>query len=59
MAREHDDTNVLALAADYLSEAEALVIVKVWLETPFSEEERHKRRIGQIAEIEGIGDKPR
>jgi len=51
-AREHDDTNVLAIAADYLSRDRIINIVKIWLETPFSGEERHTRRLKQIEEIE-------
>jgi len=51
-AREDDDVNVLALASDFLSQAEARDIVKTFLETSFKGEERHRRRIGKIAEIE-------
>jgi ribose 5-phosphate isomerase B len=51
-ARKDDDTNVIALPADYLSEDEAIAIVKDWLETPFSGEERHRRRIAEISAIE-------
>jgi len=44
-----EDLNVLALSADYLSEEEAKEIVKVFLETKFSEEERHKRRVWKLS----------
>ena len=47
-SREHNDANVLSIATDYMREEEILNIVKVWLETPFSNEERHGRRIKQI-----------
>ena len=43
-----EDLNILSLAADYLSEDEAREIVKTFLETKFSGEERHKRRIEKI-----------
>lgn len=48
LSREHNDANILSLAARFLSEEEAKKIVKLWLETDFSEEERHKRRILKI-----------
>lgn len=47
-AREHNDANVLSLGADFVSVEEAKKIVKTFLETPFSEEERHKRRLQRI-----------
>lgn len=51
-ARNDDDINVLSLAADYLSPEEVWEMVKVFLNTPFSEEERHKRRLLKIREFE-------
>lgn len=48
LSREHNDANVLSLAARFLSEEEAKKIVKLWLETEFLGEERHKRRILKI-----------
>lgn len=52
MAREHNDSNVLALGGRIKTEEPVLDIVGVWLDTPFSNGERHKRRIEQIKEIE-------
>ena len=46
--REHNDANILALGARVVGVGLALEIVKVFLETPFSKEERHSRRIAQI-----------
>lgn len=48
LSREHNDANILSLGARFLSEDEAKTAVKLWLETPFSEEERHKRRINKL-----------
>lgn len=48
LSREHNDANVLSLAARFLNEKEALRAIKLWLETKFSGEARHKRRIKKI-----------
>lgn len=48
MSREHNDSNILSLGASFLSEEETQKAVKLWLDTSFSEEERHKRRIEKI-----------
>lgn len=50
-SRMHNDTNVLALGADYLSVHEAICILRIWLATPF-EGGRHSERLQMIEEIE-------
>jgi ribose 5-phosphate isomerase B len=52
VSRNDDDTNILSLPADFLEPEEAKKIVSVWLQTPFSGEERHKRRIEKIRAID-------
>ncbi len=52
ISREHNDANVLALGGRIVAKELASEILTVWLETPFSEEERHVRRIKQINDIE-------
>ncbi len=47
LARAHNDANICALPARYINEAEAYLIVKTFLETPF-EGGRHRRRIDKI-----------
>jgi ribose 5-phosphate isomerase B len=47
LARRHNDANVLALPARFLSEDQARQILKTWLDTPF-EGGRHERRIEKI-----------
>lgn len=51
-AREHDNANVISLPADTLDEESSWEIVKVFLETPFSGEERHVRRLNKLEEVE-------
>jgi ribose 5-phosphate isomerase B len=48
LSREHNDANVLSLAASFISSDEAMDAVKLWLSTEFSEEERHIRRIAKL-----------
>lgn len=50
-SRSDDDTNVLALAADFTDPETAKKIVSVWLQTPFSGEERHRRRLQKIRDL--------
>ena len=48
--REHNDANMLAFGARVLGAGTALKIVDTFLDTPFSNDERHKRRIAKIEE---------
>ena len=48
--REHNDSNILCLGERVISEDLMLKIVGVWLNTPFSDDERHIRRISMIEE---------
>lgn len=52
LGREHNNANVLSLGAKFLNKEDALKAVKLWLETPFTNEERHVRRIEKIKKIE-------
>lgn len=47
-SRSHNDSNIISLGARFLSEEEAKAAVKLWLETPFSGDERHVRRIAKL-----------
>jgi ribose 5-phosphate isomerase B len=54
-SREHNDSNVLSLGGRAVPTSDpelAKRIVKIWLETPFSGEERHVRRLKKIADYE-------
>ena len=48
--RQHNNANILALGARVLGEGLALKIVDTFLDTPFSNDERHIRRISMIEE---------
>lgn len=48
LSREHNDANVLSIGARFLTNEEALESILFWLHIPFSDEERHQRRIYKI-----------
>lgn len=52
LTREHNDSNCLALSAKYTGPAFANEIVDAWLNTEFSHNERHQRRIDKISKYE-------
>ena len=52
MTRRHNDANILCLGGRVVSSEKATELVDIFLDTPFSGEERHARRIAQIADIE-------
>lgn len=52
LTREHNDTNCLALSAKYTGLALAKEIIDIWLNTEFSHNERHQRRIDKITSYE-------
>ncbi|OGL26074.1 hypothetical protein A3E49_02695 [Candidatus Saccharibacteria bacterium RIFCSPHIGHO2_12_FULL_49_19] len=48
LSRQHNDSNGLSLAARFVSLEEMKQVIELWLKTPFSNEERHQRRIKKI-----------
>lgn len=51
LSREHNDANILSLGARSLSDEDAKRAVKIWLEVPFTNDERHIRRIKKIESL--------
>ncbi|MEY4618537.1 MAG: hypothetical protein RL101_723 [Actinomycetota bacterium] len=56
LAREHNDANVIAVGARQHSQEEVLHLIELFIAEPFSNDERHVRRIGKIATYEETGD---
>lgn len=51
LSRLHNNSNVLSISARFVNEDEAKAAIKLWLETTFEGEARHKRRIRLIERL--------
>lgn len=58
LAREHNDANVISIGARMHSLEEATGFVETFLDTPYSGEERHSRRIRMLSDYETTGQLP-
>ena len=56
LAREHNDANVIAIGARQHSQQEVLNLIELFIAEPFSNDERHVRRIGKIGLFEQTGE---
>ncbi|MDJ0319834.1 ribose-5-phosphate isomerase [Pseudarthrobacter sp. PS3-L1] len=56
LAREHNDANVVAVGGRQHSVEEATALIEAFLSEPFSNDERHLRRIGKISTYEETGE---
>jgi ribose 5-phosphate isomerase B len=56
LAREHNDANVISIGARQHTIEDATSFIDAFIAEPFSDEERHARRIAQLAEYELTGD---
>ena len=56
LARQHNDANVISIGARQHTVEEATRFIDLFIAEPFSLEERHVRRIAQLAEFEATGD---
>ena len=52
MTRLHNDANMLCLGGRVVTPEQAIELVDIFIDTPFSGEERHARRIAQITDLE-------
>jgi len=55
LARQHNDANLISIGARQHSVDEAKKFIDLFIAEPFSDEERHARRIAQLAEFEQTG----
>ena len=55
LAREHNDANVISIGARNHPEGDALRFVEIFVDTPFSQDPRHVRRIAMLTEYEAAG----
>lgn len=51
-SREHEDANIICLASDVLIVDDAYEMVKSFIQTPFTGEERHVRRLNKLKELD-------
>jgi ribose 5-phosphate isomerase B len=58
LARQHNDANVISIGARQHTFEEAASFIDTFIATPFSNEERHVRRIAEIAAFEKDGSLP-
>ncbi|WP_019878042.1 ribose-5-phosphate isomerase [Sporichthya polymorpha] len=58
LARQHNNANVISIGARMHTLEEAARFLEVFLDTPYSDEERHNRRIGMLADYEKTHELP-
>lgn len=61
LSRTHNAANVLVIGSENVENTEITAIVDTWLDTPFSQEQRHVRRVRELDELadEWRREKPR
>ena len=58
LARQHNDANVISVGGRMHTVEEMTHFVELFLDTPFTGEERHARRIAMLSDYETTGDLP-
>ena len=48
LSREHNAANILSIGARFVSIEDSIEVIRLWLETPFSNDERHIRRLNKF-----------
>jgi len=56
LARDHNDANVAAVGARQHDKNEVLDLIKIFIDQPFSNDERHVRRISKLMQFETTGE---
>jgi ribose 5-phosphate isomerase B len=51
-SKEHNNSNILVLGSELQGDKDAKRFLEIWLSTPFSDEERHERRLNEIKDFE-------
>lgn len=52
VSKSDDDTNIVCLAADFIDDSTAKKIVSAWLQAEFIPQEKYRRRLQKIEDIE-------
>lgn len=52
LSREHNNANVISIGSILVPNEQALTLIRLFINTPFSHEERHQRRIDKISALE-------
>lgn len=58
LGREHNDANVISVGGRMHTQEEAVKFIEIFLNTPYSGEERHQRRIDMLTAYEATGELP-
>jgi len=52
LSREHNNANVISIGSQFATNEQAIAFIRLFINTQFSDEERHHRRVEKIAQIE-------
>jgi ribose 5-phosphate isomerase B len=55
LSRSHNDANILSIGASFVDDGQARAAIELWLDTPFSGEARHNRRLNKVAQYDRSG----